>query len=163
MGEFPGYNGKILRVNLSEEKITVQDLTPEMAKMWIGGVGLAAKIIYDEVPTNVDPFSPENVFVFATGPYQATTIPGSGRFAVCAKSPLTGIWGESTGGGYNAHELKRAGFDAIVVIGKAERPVYLWVHDGKAELLDASHLWGKADAFETETRIKKELGDEKIQ
>ncbi len=163
LGEFPGYNGKILRVNLSEEKITVQDLTPEMAKMWIGGVGLAAKIIYDEVPANVDPFSPENVFVFATGPYQATTIPGSGRFAVCAKSPLTGIWGESTGGGYNAHELKRAGFDAIVVTGKAERPVYLWVHDGKAELLDASHLWGKADAFETETRIKKELGDEKIQ
>lgn len=163
MVEFPGYNGKILRVDLTKEKITSQELTPEMAKTWIGGVGLATKIIYDEVPAGADPLGPENVFVLAVGPYQATTIPGSGRFAVCAKSPLTGIWGESMGGGYIAHELKRSGFDAIVVTGRAEKPVYLWVHDEKAELRDASHLWGKKDAFETEDAIKEELNDPKIQ
>ncbi|MHA1238672.1 MAG: aldehyde ferredoxin oxidoreductase family protein [Candidatus Odinarchaeia archaeon] len=157
-----GYWGKILRVDLTNEKITTQTLTEDMAKTWIGGVGLAAKIIYDEVPAGADPLGPENVFVFAIGPFQGTGILGSGRFAACAKSPLTGIWGESLGGGYNAEELKKAGFDAIVVTGKAEKPVYLWVHDGEAELRDASHLWGK-DSYETEDALKKELNDEKVQ
>jgi len=159
---FGGYWGKILRVDLTKGKLTEQSLTPEMARMWIGGVGLATKMIYDEVPTGADPLGPENVFVFAIGPYQATGILGSGRFAACAKSPLTGIWGESLGGGHNPEEMKKAGFDAIVVTGKSSKPVYIWIHDGKAELRDASHLWGK-NAFETENAIKKELGDQKVQ
>jgi aldehyde:ferredoxin oxidoreductase len=159
---FSGYWGQILRVDLTNAKITEQEFSPEEARKWIGGVGLAAKIIYDEVVTGADPLGPENVFVFAVGPYQGTGILGSGRFVACAKSPLTWIWGESMGGGFNAEELKKAGFDAVVVTGQSEMPVYVWIHDGKAELRDASHLWGK-DSFETEDAIKSELGDQKIQ
>jgi len=159
---FNGYWGRILRIDLTNWKISDQDLSPEEAKKWIGGVGLGARMIYDEVPAGADPLGPDNVFVFAVGPYQGTGILGSGRFAACAKSPLTGIWGESLGGGYNAEELKRAGFDAVVATGKSDEPVYAWIHDGHAELRDASHLWGR-DTFETEDAIKNELGDQKIQ
>ena len=159
---FGGYWGKILRADLTKGKLSDETLTPQMAKMWIGGVGLGAKIVYDEVPAGADPLGPDNVFVFAVGPYQATGILGSGRFTACAKSPLTGIWGESLGGGHCPQEMKKAGYDAIVVTGRSTKPVYIYVHDGKAELKDASHLWGK-DGFETENAIKKELGDPKVQ
>lgn len=159
---FCGYWGKVLRVDLTNEKITIQQFSPEDARKWIGGVGLAAKIIYDEVPADADPLGPKNAFVFAVGPYQGTGILGSGRFAACARSPLTGIWGESMGGGYNAEELKKAGFDAVLVTGQSDTPVYVWIHDGEAELRNASHLWGK-DSFETEDTIKRELGDQRIQ
>lgn len=151
----------MLRVDLTNEEITTEQLTDEMAKKWIGGVGLATKIIYDEVPANADPLGPENVFVFSVGPFPGTGILGSGRFAVCAKAPLTGIWGESLGGGHNAKEMKKAGYDAIVVTGKSGKPVYLWVHDGEAKLKDASHLWGK-DSFETEDALKEELDDDNV-
>jgi aldehyde:ferredoxin oxidoreductase len=159
---FKGYCGRILRVDLTNKRIASKELTREETKRWIGGVGLATKIVYDEVPAGADPLGPDNVFVFAVGPFQGTGILGSGRFVACAKSPLTGIWGESTGGGYNAEELKRAGFDAVVVTGRSNRPAYVWIHDGEAEFRDASHLWGR-DAFETEDAIKKELGDQKVQ
>lgn len=156
-----GYRGKILRVNLTEKEISTEKLTEETAKKWLGGVGLASKIIYEEVPADSDPLGPENVFVMAVGPFQDTDILGSGKFVAAAHSPLTGIWGESLGGGYNGPELKKAGFDAIVVTGKSEEPVYLWVKDGEAELRDATHLWGK-DNYETEDSIKEELGDDEI-
>jgi aldehyde:ferredoxin oxidoreductase len=161
---YGGYWGRILRVNLTDEKISQQELTDEMAMMYIGGAGLATRILYEEIPAGADPLGPENIFVFAVGPYQGgSAILGSGRFTVCAKSPLTHIWGESLAGGYNAEEFKRAGFDALVVSGKAAKPVYLWIHDGNTEIRDASHLWGKTDSFEAEDAIKKELGDNKIQ
>ena len=159
---FSGYWGKVLRVDLTNEKITEQQFSEEDARKWIGGVGLATKIIYDEVPEDADPLGPKNAFVFAVGPYVGTGILGSGRFAACAKSPLTGIWGESMGGGYNAEELKKAGFDAVLVTGQSDTPVYVWIHSGEAELRNASHLWGK-DSFETEDAIKKDLKDQKIQ
>ena len=159
---FNGYWGNVLRVNLTTGQIGNQTFSPEEARRWIGGVGLAAKIIYDEVPAGADSLGPNNVFVFAVGPFQGTGILGSGRFAACAKSPLTGIWGESLGGGYNAEELKSTGFDAVAVTGTSAKPVYLWIHNEKAELIDASNLWGK-DTFETEDGIKRELGDQKIQ
>lgn len=159
-----GYWGKLLRVDLTGGKITVEVFPEDWRKAYIGGTGLAAKILYDEVPAGADPFGPENVFVFGAGPFQGgSRVLGSGRFSVCAKSPLTGIFGESLGGGYNAEEFKKAGFDGLIIKGKASKPVYLWIHDGKAELKDASHLWGKADSFETEDVIKKELGDKKVQ
>ncbi|MFX1485700.1 MAG: aldehyde ferredoxin oxidoreductase family protein [Promethearchaeota archaeon] len=161
---YGGYWGKILRIDLTNEKITHQTLKDEMARNYIGGVGLATRILYDEIPKDTNPLGPDNVFVFAVGPYQGgSAILGSGRFAACAKSPLTHIWGESLGGGYNAEEFKKCGFDALVVTGKALRPVYLWIHDGETEIRDASHLWGKTDGFETEDALKKELGDKKIQ
>jgi len=159
-----GYWGKVLRVDLTEGKITVDSLPEEWRKTYIGGTGLAAKILYDEVPAGADPLGPENLFIISVGPFQGgSKVLGSGRFTVCSKSPLTGIFGESLAGGYNAEEFKKAGFDALVMKGKSSKPVYLWIHDGEAELKDASHLWGKTDAFETEDALKKELGDKKIQ
>jgi aldehyde:ferredoxin oxidoreductase len=159
-----GYWGKILRIDLTEGKVTVDPLPDEWRKAYIGGTGLASKILHDEMPAGADPLGPENVFVLGVGPFQGgSRVLGSGRFSVCAKSPLTNIFGESLAGGYNAEEFKKAGFDALVVKGKSPKPVYLWIHDGTAELKDASHLWGKTDGYETEDAIKKELGDKKVQ
>lgn len=159
-----GYWGKLLRVDLAENKISVDPLPEEWRKALIGGTGISARILYEEIPAGADPLGLENVFIFGVGPFQGgSRVLGSGRFSACAKSPLTGIFGESLGGGYNAEEFKKAGFDGLVIKGKSSKPVYLWIHDGQVELKDASHLWGKADAFETEGSIKKELGDKKIQ
>jgi len=159
-----GYWGKILGVDLTEGKIRVEAFPEEWQEAYIGGTGLAAKILYDEVPAGADAFGSENVFVFSVGPFQGgSRVLGSGRFSACAKSPLTGILGESLGGGYNAEEFKKTGFDALVVRGKSSKPVYLWIHDGKVEIKDAAHLWGKADAFQTEDALKKELGDRRVQ
>jgi aldehyde:ferredoxin oxidoreductase len=116
------------------------------------------------VLAGADPLGPENLFIFSVGPFQGgSKVLGSGRFTVCSKSPLTGIFGESLAGGYNAEEFKKAGFDVLGIKGKSSKPVYLWIHDGEAELKDASHLWGKTDAYETEDAVKKELDDKKIQ
>ena len=153
-----GYMGKILRVDLSGGKIEEKPLNEELARKYIGGSGLAAKIVYDEVGPDVDPLSPDNLLVFATGPLQGTGIPFSGRYAVGTKSPLTGIWGEANSGGWVGPYLKRAGYDAIVFKGKAQNPVYLVVTDKAVEIKDASHLWGK-DAYATEQQVKKDLND----
>jgi aldehyde:ferredoxin oxidoreductase len=159
-----GYWGKILEVDLTTQTTKVLPLPEDWARDFIGGTGLAARIMYEEIPAGADPLGPENVLVFSTGPFQGgSRILGSGRFSVCAKSPLTGIFGESTGGGYNAEEFKKAGFDALVVKGKASQPVYIFIHDGQVEIRDASHLWGKTDAYETEDAIKAELNDTKVQ
>ena len=154
-----GWMGRILRVNLSEEKISVEPLKEELAKKFLGGNGLAAKILWDEVGREVDPLSPENKLIFASGPLSGTLWPTSGRLHVAAKGPLSNAWGEGNSGGGFAPYMKFAGFDAIIVEGCAEKPVYLHVDDGEAELRDASHLWGK-DVWETETLLRKELGQD---
>ena len=154
-----GWMGRILRVNLSEEKISVEPLKEELAKKFLGGNGLAAKILWDEVGREVDPLSPENKLIFASGPLSGTLWPTSGRLHVAAKGPLSNAWGEGNSGGGFAPYMKFAGFDAIIVEGCAEKPVYLHVYDGEAELRDASHLWGK-DVWETETLLRKELGQD---
>jgi len=153
-----GYFGQILRVDLTNKRITREKLQEEICKKFLGGAGLAANIIFKEVGPNVDPLSPDNKLVFALGPFNGTNIPGSGRWIVASKSPLTGIWGEACGGGYWGPEFKRTGYDALVIQGKADKPVYLWVCDGEAELKEAAHLWGK-DAYETDRIIKNELAD----
>jgi len=156
-----GYMGKILRVDLRNGEIKEEELEEEVAKKFIGGSGLAAKIIYDELSSDVDPLSPENLLIFMTGPLVGVKVPNSGRHAVCAKSPLTGIWGEANSGGTWGVELKKAGYDGIVVKGKAEKPVYLWIHEGGVEIRDASHLWGK-DTFETDEIIKEETDEKAV-
>jgi len=153
-----GYAGKLVRVDLTRKRITLEDLGEEVARKYLGGAGVAAKIIFDEVGPKVDPLSPENRLVFATGPYQGTVIPGAGRYNVSARSPLTRVWGEANVSGFWGPELKFSGFDGIVFQGKADSPVYLWVHEGEAELKDAKHLWGK-DTIVTEETVKKELGE----
>jgi len=150
-----GYMGKLLRVDLTKGKIIEEELKEELAKKFIGGSGLAAKIIYDELSPDVDPLSPENILIFMTGPLVGVKVPNSGRHAVCAKSPLTGIWGEANSGGTWGVEFKKTGYDGIIITGKAEKPVYLWIHEGGVEIRDASHLWGK-DTFETDDIIKEE-------
>ncbi|WXG47456.1 MAG: aldehyde ferredoxin oxidoreductase family protein [Candidatus Atabeyarchaeum deiterrae] len=156
-----GYAGQILRVDLTKQKITKSPLKESIAKSYIGGRGIGARIIYDEVDPKVGAFDPENRIVFMTGPLTGTQVPSSGRYEVCAKSPASEAWGDANSGGYFGPELKCAGFDGIVFQGKAPKPVYLWVHDGETELKSADHLWGK-DAFETEDIIQDDLGDKKI-
>ncbi len=155
-----GYWGKMLRVDLTRGKINVQSFDEAFARKYLGGVGFATKIISEVVTKNVNPFSPRNVLVFSTGPYQAAEIAGAGRWVAAARSPLTGYWGESNSGGHAGPELKRAGFDTVVITGRSKKPVYLWINDGKAEVRDASHLWGMDTADVTDALIK-EVGDSK--
>ncbi|MEM2643926.1 MAG: aldehyde ferredoxin oxidoreductase family protein [Candidatus Bathyarchaeia archaeon] len=156
-----GYNGKILRVNLSDGRISIERPNENFYRRYLGGEGFVAYYLLREVKPGIDPLSPENKLIFAAGPLTGAPIPGCGRNSVGAKSPLTGGFGEAEVGGMWGAELKRAGFDAIIVEGRAESPVYLWVHDGEAEIMDAKHLWGK-DTGETQTIIRRELGDNLI-
>lgn len=156
-----GYTGKILRVDLSKGRVETEALDESLAKKFIGGSGLGAKILHDETGPETDPLGPENRLIFMTGPFAATPVITSGRHAVVTKSPLTGIFAESDSGGTWGAFLKRAGFDGIVVSGKSAKPVYLWVSDGKAEIRDAPHLWGK-DTYELDPLIRKATKDEAV-
>jgi len=153
-----GYVGKILKANLTERKIRIEKLDKEVARKFIGGKGLGAEILYDSVKPGIDPLSPENLLIFASGPLTATLAPTSGRWTVVTKSPLTNIFLDSQVGGYFGAVMKLAGFDCIILEGKADIPVYLWVHGESAEIRDAEDLWGKG-CFETEKTMKKRLGE----
>ena len=155
-----GYWGKILWVDLSSEETSVGTFDDSLARKYLGGVGLATRIIYERVTKNTNPLGPGNVLVFATGPYQATNIASSGRCSVAAKSPLTGYWGESNGGSHIGPELKRAGFDAVAITGRAKRPVYLWINDGRVEIRDGSKFWGLETA-EAVDALREAVGDTK--
>jgi len=156
-----GYNGKILRVNLSDNHISVETTDESFCRKYLGGAGFVAYFLWKELGQGIDPLGSDNKMVFALGPATGIRLPGSGRNCVGAKSPLTGGIAKSEVGGFWGAELKRAGYDAIIVEGKAERPVYLWVHDGKVEIKDATHLWGKKTK-ETQQTIRAELGDNLI-
>ena len=158
MSEWFGFVGKILRVDLSKGTVKKEPLNREYAKMFLGGVGYAARILWDELKPGIDPLSPENKLIFATGPLTGTLCPGSGSFSACFKSPLTNVWGESRCGGDWGPELKFAGYDFLILEGKAEKPVYLWICDENVEIRSAEHLAGKTIP-ETETTVKKEVGD----
>lgn len=157
-----GYMGKLLRVNLSTGEIKVEPLKEGLAKSFIGGRGLATKLLYDEIDPTVDPFSPENKLIFATGPLTGTTAPTGGRYMAVTKSPLTGYIAASNSGGFFGAELKFAGYDMLIVEGKAEHPVYISIKDEDVEIKDASHLWGKR-VGETTDRLLEEFGDRKAQ
>jgi aldehyde:ferredoxin oxidoreductase len=156
-----GYAGKVLRVDLSKSKLKNDVLGEDIARNYIGGSGLAAWILYSEVSAKTDPLSPENKIIFATGPLVGTIAPCSSHMVVCSKSPLTGIWGESHSGGHFPAELKFAGYDAIVIEGRSEKPVYLWINDDSVEIRGASDLWGK-DIYETTDIIQEELRGIKV-
>ena len=156
-----GYNGKILRVNLSNKSIGTEEFDEAFYRTYMGGSGLIAYYLLKELKPKVDPLSPDNILVFASGALTGARVGGMCRYAVGAKSPLTGGFGESEAGGFWGPELKMSGFDAIVIEGKAEKPVYLYVKDGSAEIRDASHLWGKTTG-ETQEAIRNELGDSRV-
>jgi aldehyde:ferredoxin oxidoreductase len=156
-----GYWGKILRVDLSHGTIRTEEYPEEFYRTYFGGRGFNAYFLMREVGAEVDALSPENRLIFSMGPLTGGPFSGSGRSSVGAKSPLTGGYGEGDVGGFMGAELKHAGFDAIIFEGKAQAPVYLWVHDGEAELRDASKLWG-LNTRESQSAIRDELGDQRI-
>ena len=154
-----GYAGRILHVDLTTGKTYTEPLNEDYAKKYIGGIGLGMRLWLDNSKAGVDPFSPENPLVLATGPTSGTVWPTGGNgHAFVAKSPQSYGIGESKSHGSFGTELKRAGYDAVIFHGKAEKPVYVWIDDDSVQILDASHLWGKSPA-ETEDVIKEELGD----
>ncbi|MEM2098333.1 MAG: aldehyde ferredoxin oxidoreductase family protein [Candidatus Bathyarchaeia archaeon] len=154
-----GYAGRILRVDLTTGKTLVEPLNIEMARKYIGGIGLGMKLWLDNSKPGVDPFSPENPLVLALGPVSGTMFPTAGNgHAFVSKSPATFGIGEAVAHGTFGAEMKRAGYDAIIITGKSEKPVYLWIDDDSVQLMDASHLIGKSPA-ETEDVIKEEIGD----
>lgn len=138
-----GYQRTILRVNLTDRSVKEEALREDWAKRYIGGRGYGTRIIVDEVDPRIDPLSPENKVVIATGPLDGTTAPSSGRVMVITKGPLNNTIACSNAGGYFGPMLKRTGYDMIVLEGKASEPVYLWINKGKVEFRDAKHLWGK--------------------
>lgn len=152
-----GFIGRILRVNLTTGDVKTEPINWEWARKFFGGKGLAAKYLYEELSAGTDPLSPENMMIFMTGPLTGTVSPCSGKHVVVSKSPASGTFLDCYAGGYWGAELKYAGFDGVIIRGRASKPVYLWIHDGEAEIRDASHLWGK-DTHETEKALKEELG-----
>lgn len=135
--------GKILRIDLTLESFKEEEIDKETCRKFLGGRGLGAKILYDEVPAGTDSFSAENIVVIATGPLTGTKTPSSGRHFVVSKSPTTGGMTFSSSGGTWAAEFRKTGHDVIVIKGKAGKPTYLWISDGGVEFRDASKFWGK--------------------
>ncbi len=154
------YQGKILRINLSTKSVLTENLDFELAKKYLGGRGLASKIFYDEVGPHVDPFSEENKIIFATGLLTGTTAPTGGRYMIITKGPLTGTIASSNSGGFFGAELKFAGYDLLIIEGKADEPVYISVKDSEVKINSAKHLWGK-DTYETTDKLLEEFGDKK--
>ena len=156
-----GYKGKILRINLTDQTAKEEDLPLDVARDFIGGAGFGIKYLFDEVPAGADALGPDNKLIFASGPFSGTTIPCASRMAVTAKSPLTGAVGMALTGGHFPVELKFAGYDALIVEGKAEAPTYVWIKDGQVKFRSAKKLWGMKTT-DTQQIIKNDLKDQNI-
>jgi len=148
-------------VNLTSSEIQVQTLSEDFYRLYPGGKALAGYFLLTEMPAHVDPFAPENLLVFACGLLTGAPVSTATRYIVSARSPLTGAYGESEAGGFWGPELKMAGYEAILVTGRAPQPVYLWIHDDQVEIRPAEHLWGRTTA-DVQQAIRSELGDERI-
>jgi aldehyde:ferredoxin oxidoreductase len=153
------YAGKILRVDLTNGKVWTEPLTEEMAKSYIGGIGLGIRLLMDNSTPGTDPFDPSNPIIFATGPLSGTMGPTAGNgYAVVSKSPATGGVGEAKAHGFFGPDLKRAGYDAVIITGKAPKLSYLWIDDDKVEIKDAEYLKNET-VYHTDVKIRDELGD----
>jgi aldehyde:ferredoxin oxidoreductase len=159
MKTWHGYIGKILDVDLTSGTWSETELDRTLARDYMGGKGFGARILYDQLPPHCDPLSPENILVFATGPLTGTLAPSSGRFEVCTKSPATGLWLDANCGGFFGPELKFAGYDMVIIRGKATSAAMLVIDDNKLELKPAGDLWG-TDTITTHRQIKDSLGKE---
>src|SRR5574340_296553 len=153
-----GYIGRILHVDLSNERLWDEALNEDYARKYAGGSGLAARYLFDVIDETTDPLGPENPLLFLTGPLVGTQFTSAGRYSACARAPLTGIWGEANSGGFFGPELRYAGYDGIWIHGASKRPVWLSVVEGKPALHDAADLWGR-DIYETQTSLRERLGD----
>lgn len=153
-----GYYGRVLEVDLSSAKVRDLPLSLEFMQKFIGGATLAAALVYENLDKDLDPLAPERPLVLAVGPFTGTPLPMVSRYAVAGISPLTGFWGEATSGGQFPFRLKGSGWDGLIIKGRAERPVYLYLHERKIEIKEADHLWGK-DVYQSQKIIKEELKD----
>lgn len=151
-------SAKVLEVDLNSRSMCTREISEELQMKHLGGSGLAAKLLYDEGAYKADPLGPDNTLVFMNGLLTGTPVPCACKTSICAKSPLTGIWGEATMGGFFGAELKKTSYEGIIIHGSAKAPLYLLVEDDKAELKDASDLWG-LDVYETCDRLCKRHGD----
>jgi aldehyde:ferredoxin oxidoreductase len=149
------YSGKLLRLDLSSSEWRVEDIEDSLVEKYLLGGGLAAKLYYDEMEPSRGPLEPDTSLILMIGALSGTVLPTSCRLCVCGRSPLTGIWNEATVGGYWAAQLRAASYDGLVLTGRAEEPVYIWVADDKVEIRPASHLWG-LDTHETSHKIREE-------
>lgn len=156
-----GYVGKIAFVDLTKQKYHVEPLNMTYARLYIGGKGIAARYLLDHLPKGVDPLSPDNLFIVMTCPANGTLAPASPKYPIVTKSPLTGYWLDTHSGGAVGVELKYAGFDGVIITGRAEKPTYLYIEDGKIEFKKAEHLWGLR-VSETRKAVKEELGDPQV-
>lgn len=156
-----GTSAKVIRIDLTTSEIEIETLSEDFYRLYPGGKALAGYILLNELPPHTDPFSPDNVLVIANGLLTGAPVSTATRYVVSARSPLTNGYGESEAGGFWGPELKMAGFEALVIKGRAVEPVYLWIHDGEVEIRPAKHLWGQLTA-EVQKDIRAELGDDKI-
>jgi aldehyde:ferredoxin oxidoreductase len=151
--------GKLLQIDLSNKKISEINVEDDVVRNFLGAKGLGAYLLYTMLKSQTDPLSPDNLLMFLNGPLTGTSFPTSGRTTVVTKSPLTGLFLDSHAGGFFGPELKKTGYDGIVLKGASEKPVYLWINDGKVEIRDATHLWG-LPVSETVKKIREDT-DEK--
>ena len=152
----------VYQVDLSRGRVETTTLPEDVYRKYPGGSALAAYLVLQAIPRGADPLGPDNVLVMAVSPLTGLAISGQSRMTACARSPLTGAIGDSQCGGFFPAEMRNAGADAIVFTGQAPEPVYLWLHDGRAELRPAKHLWGKVTA-DVDRLLKQELGDPKVE
>ncbi len=157
-----GYTGKILDVNLATREIKERPIEQEWPKRYLSGLGFNIRLLFDEIPAGTDPLGPENVLAFGVGVLVGTTVPTASRTEASALSPLTGRWGTANSGNFWGSELKFAGYDGLVIRGKAPAPVYIWIYNGRADILPANHLWGR-DAWDTVREIRRQYNDEGVQ
>lgn len=153
-----GYAGKIGFVDLTTKSVEIRFVKEYDYRKYIGGRALALKIFFEEMKGKVNPLSPENLIIFLTGPLTGVKVPGTSRYSVFSKSPLTGIWGEGNAGGFFGIRMKRSGFDGLVIKGKSDKPVYLYLNEGKINFYDAGELWGK-NTNETQLFLKNKFGN----
>jgi len=155
-----GYAGKIGWIDLTDGTIRVDDLEESVARKYLGGKGLGAYLLYSHLKPDIEAYDPDNILIFITGPLTGTTFPTVARSAVITKSPMTGTFMDSFSGAYFGPHMKYAGFDALIIVGKAERSSYLLVQNGKVSVISADQLWGLS-TLETETRLKDEYVDQR--
>jgi len=155
-----GFRGNLLKIDLTHESIKNESLNKEYARLFLGGAGYACRYLYDKLDKNTDPLSPDNIIMIMNGPLNGTFAPNTGRWVICSKSPYTNIWGESNCGSWFGAEIKKAGFDGIIITGKAKNPVYIEVKDENVSIKNAHSLWGKGTAYTTK-KLKDDFGNER--
>ena len=156
-----GYWNKVLRIDLTNKKVVKEDVEDKIFRLFVGGAGFGAKILWEEVSPEKDPLHADNRLIFATGPLQGHPVPGGAKFSVVSKSPLTNTQADSAAGAKWGPFLKKAGYDALIIQGRSETPVYIYIENDKVEIKDAKSIWG-SDSYQAVDQIRKELGDERV-